>query len=116
MDINQLLVDVEKNHTATPADDQAVDRLEHFESTSGFTVPNDMRSFYQRFNRERFPHGHQFLPISDWLRSGAALCGDELGGFRTGVVVRILRLLRWRLGGDRLGAAGAVKDERDLHR
>ncbi len=77
MNLEDLLLEVEANHSYVSGARDATQQLDNFATASGFPIPEDMRAFCTRFQRATLFDCYQLLPISQWQRTGAALCGEE---------------------------------------
>jgi len=77
MSLEDLISAVEASHSHEPAAANAAERLDTFESRSGFALPADLRTFYLRVHRAEIAGGYRLLPVEQFQRTGSALCGAE---------------------------------------
>lgn len=75
--LNDLIALIESEHPHVQASRDAASELDRFVNSSGFPIPPDMRAFYLRFHSATLFEQYQFLPVQEWLRTGAALLGSE---------------------------------------
>jgi hypothetical protein len=75
--IAQLIDAIRARHSFEPATADAAVRIERFEASAGYRLPDDMREFYLGIDRAVLFGKAALLPVESLLRSGVALFGPE---------------------------------------